>query len=56
MLLRPGAQQTGAPADRPSLAYLVMACGDNPFNGVLPLGGQTRRDGITVTDICAMRS
>lgn len=50
MLLQATAAEPGAPGDRPSLTYSVLACGDQPFHGVLLLGGQARLDDIVVTD------
>ncbi|WP_155981449.1 hypothetical protein [Nocardia sp. BMG111209] len=32
----------GAPGDHPQLTYAVAVCGDNPFHGILLLGGDAR--------------
>lgn len=40
----------GAPGDHPSLTYSVIACGNQPFEGILLLGGPAQLDDIVVTD------
>ncbi|MFL6127124.1 hypothetical protein [Actinophytocola sp.] len=50
ILLRAEAAVPGAPGNHPSLVYSVLACGDQPFRGVLLLGGQARLDTIVVID------
>ena len=50
ILLQAEAAIPGAPGDHPSLVYSVLACGHQPFRGVLLLGGTARLDDILVVD------
>jgi len=50
ILLRAEAAEPGAPGGHPSLVYSVLACGDQPFRGLILLGGQARLDTIVVSN------